>query len=183
MIEKIVKTESAYLAGGCFWCLESVFSHVRGVISSVSGYAGGTSENPTYDQVSTGMTGYAETVQVVFDPQVISFEDILSIFGYIHDPSSLNRQGNDIGSQYRSAIFYVDDGQKIVAEKFLAGLRASGEYENPIATELAKLEKFYRAEEYHQRYFEKNPDQAYCQIVIAPKLEKFKAAYQRFFRS
>jgi len=175
------KTKTAYLAGGCFWCLEAVFLRVKGVLSSVSGYAGGQTPEPTYEEVSTGMTGYAETVKLEYDPAVIAYDDLLSIFFYVHDPTSLNRQGNDAGTQYRSTVFYETEAQKTAAEEFIASRQASGEYKKPIVTTIEPLVKFYRAEEYHQRYFEKNPDKAYCQLVIVPKVEKFKAAYKKFF--
>jgi peptide-methionine (S)-S-oxide reductase len=175
------KIETTYLAGGCFWCLEAVFLRVKGVVSSVSGYAGGDKADPTYEEVSSGATGHAETVKIEFDPALISYGDLLSIFFYIHDPTSVNRQGNDVGTQYRSAIFYENDGQKKSATDFVDALKRESAYKKPIVTEIKKLEKFYPAEDYHQRYFEKNPDKAYCALVIAPKVEKFKAAFKKFY--
>lgn len=179
---KYNKNQTAYFAGGCFWCLDAVFSRVKGVGSCISGYAGGTKENPTYEDVGTGKTGYAETEKIEYDKTVISYEDLLSIFFYIHHPSDLNRQGHDIGTQYRSAIFYDDDEQKEAAEKYIAELKASGKFEKPIVTEVKPLKKFYEAEEYHQRYFEHNLNEPYCAFVIVPKLEKFKAAFKKFYK-
>ena len=176
------KIETIYLAGGCFWCLEAVFLRVRGVLSSVSGYAGGDKENPTYEEVSGGTTGHAETTKIEFDPAQISYEDLLSIFFYIIDPTSVNRQGNDAGTQYRSVIFYENEAQKKIAAAFINKLSQEKVYKKPIATEILPLNKFYQAEDYHQRYFEKNPDKAYCQMVVAPKVEKFKAAFKKFYQ-
>jgi peptide-methionine (S)-S-oxide reductase len=176
------KIETAYFSGGCFWCLEAIFVRVKGVISSVSGFAGGEKENPTYEEVSSGTTGHAETVKIEFDPAQISYDDLLSIFFYIHDPTSLNRQGDDVGTQYRSAIFYADEAQKNTAEGFVASLAKEQTYKKPIVTEITPLKKFYRAEEYHQHYFEKNPNESYCTFVVAPKVEKFKKTFKKFYR-
>ncbi len=164
----------ATLGGGCFWCLEAVFDELKGVKGVESGYAGGTTPNPTYHQVCTGMTGHAEVVQVRFDPDVISYREILDVFFSIHDPTTLNRQGADVGTQYRSVIFYHTPEQKAVAEEVMAELEGSGRWDDPIVTQLEPLETFYRAEEYHQRYYERNPQQGYCQVVIGPKLAKLR---------
>ena len=179
---KYNKIETAYFAGGCFWCLEAVFSRVKGVVSCVSGYAGGELAKPTYEEVSTGKTGYAETEKIEYDKTIIAYDDLLSIFFYIHNPTELNRQGHDIGAQYRSAIFYDDDEQKTGAEKFLDGLKASGKFEKSIVTEVRPLKRFYAAEEFHEKYFERNLNDPYCAFVIAPKLEKFKAAFKKFYK-
>ena len=169
--------EVATLAGGCFWCLEAVFDNLKGVEDVVSGYAGGRRPNPSYEQVSTGLTGHAEVVQVTFNPQVVSFRDILGVFFSIHDPTTLNRQGGDIGTQYRSAIFYHSPEQKAVAEQIIRELETSGDWKNPIVTELTPFTEFYPAEDYHQEYFARNPGQGYCQVVIAPKVSKFRKLY------
>ncbi|MBI1854815.1 MAG: peptide-methionine (S)-S-oxide reductase MsrA [Chloroflexi bacterium] len=166
--------ETATLAGGCFWCLEAVFDDVKGVQSVESGYAGGTKANPSYREVCTGVTGHAEVVQVKFDPQVVSFKDILNVFFAIHDPTTLNRQGADVGAQYRSAIFYHSDEQKRIATELINELNAQKIWDKPIVTEVTLFDKFYTAEEYHQEYFANNPNQPYCQAVIAPKTAKFR---------
>ncbi len=166
--------ETATLAGGCFWCLEAVFDDVKGVQSVESGYAGGGTGNPTYREVCSGTTGHAEVVQVKFDPQVISFKEILNVFFAIHDPTTLNRQGADAGTQYRSAIFYRDDEQKSVAENLIKELNAQKIWDKPIVTEVTLFDKFYMAEDYHQEYFANNPNQPYCQAVVAPKVSKFR---------
>lgn len=169
--------ELATLAGGCFWCLEAVYVELRGVEKVVSGYAGGHVKNPTYREVCNGTTGHAEVVQVTFDPAVVSFRDILRIFFTIHDPTTLNRQGNDVGTQYRSAIFYHDETQKQVAVEVIDELTRQRVWPNPIVTEVAPLEKFYPAEDYHQDYFANNPMQPYCQVIVAPKVAKFRKQY------
>ena len=171
------RKEVATLAGGCFWCLEAVFVELRGVDKVVSGYAGGQVANPTYEQVSSGTTGHAEVVQLTFDPQVISYKDLLDVFFTIHDPTTLNQQGADIGTQYRSAIYYHSPEQKAVAVKAIADITAAKIWDNKIVTEITKLETFYKAEAYHQRYFELNPDKAYCRIVIVPKVIKFRKQF------
>jgi peptide-methionine (S)-S-oxide reductase len=170
-------TDVATLAGGCFWCVDSVFDELKGVSKVVSGYTGGTVDDPTYEQVCTGTTGHAEAVEVTFDPDVVSFEDLLGVFFTVHDPTTLNRQGADIGTQYRSAIFYNSDEQKRIAEEKIAELNSAGLWPSPIVTEVAPLKIFYPAEEYHQRYFEKNPNQPYCRAVVAPKVTKFRKEY------
>jgi peptide-methionine (S)-S-oxide reductase len=164
--------EKATFGGGCFWCVEAVFEKMKGVRSVVSGYAGGHVENPTYQQVTTGKTGHAEVAQIEYDPDEISYEELLEIFFKTHDPTTLNRQGNDVGTQYRSIILYHNEEQKKIAEKAKAKLEESGEYQKPIVTEIKLLDTFYEAEDYHQDYYKNNPNQAYCRIVIAPKLEK-----------
>ena len=166
--------EVATLAGGCFWCMEAVFDDVKGVQSVESGFAGGTKPNPSYNEVCTGMTGHAEVAQVTFDPQVISFKEILNVFFAIHDPTTMNRQGADVGTQYRSAIFYHDDIQKKVATELIAELNAQKIWDKPIVTEVTLFDKFYMAEDYHQEYFANNPNQPYCQAVVAPKVAKFR---------
>jgi peptide-methionine (S)-S-oxide reductase len=165
--------EIATLAGGCFWCIEAAFEQLRGVEKAQSGYSGGRRPNPTYQQVCTGTTGHAEVVQVTFDPAVISFREILEVFFTIHDPTTLNRQGADVGTQYRSAIFYHSPEQKAVAEEVIAALTAEGVWNDPIVTEVAP----FPAEGYHDEYYRRNPDQPYCQVVISPKLAKFRKAY------
>ena len=171
------KKELATLAGGCFWCLEAVFNDLRGVEKVVSGYSGGQVANPTYEQVSSGMTGHAEVVQITFDPQVISFKELLEVFFTIHDPTTLNRQGPDAGTQYRSAIFYASPEQKAVAEKVIADLTAEKVWKNSIVTEVVKFKAFYAAEEYHQQYWERNPNQGYCRQIIEPKVIKFRKQF------
>lgn len=164
--------EVATLGGGCFWCVEAVFERVDGVVDVISGYAGGHKKNPTYNDVTKGDTGHAEVCQISFDPNQITYEGILEIFWQAHDPTTLNRQGNDYGSQYRSAIYFHDKEQKIVAEESIK--QASKSFKDPLTTELKALDKFYLAEVYHQDYFENNPNVPYCTFVIAPKLDKLK---------
>ena len=166
--------ETATLAGGCFWCMEAVFDDVKGVQSVESGYAGGGKSNPSYREVCTGMTGHAEVVQVTFDPQIISFKEILNVFFAIHDPTTMNRQGADVGTQYRSAIFYRSDEQKKIATELINELNAQKIWDKPIVTEVTLFDKFYVAEDYHQEYFANNPNQPYCQAVVAPKVSKFR---------
>jgi len=169
--------EITTLAGGCFWCLEAILKEVDGIEKVVSGYTGGTAVNPSYSEVCTGTTGHAEAVQATFDPGIISFKEILRIFFSIHDPTTLNRQGADVGTQYRSAIFYHNEEQKAVAEQVIQELSSENVWDSPIVTEVVPFNKFYAAEDYHQKYFEENRDQAYCQMVIAPKLVKFRKRY------
>lgn len=170
--------EVATLAGGCFWCLEAVFEQLQGVARVESGYAGGRRPNPTYEQVCSGATGHAEVVQVTFDPAVTSFEELLEIFFTIHDPTTLNRQGADVGTQYRSAIFYHSPEQKETAERVIEALAAEGIWEAPIVTEVTPLTAFYPAEGYHQEYYRRNTAQPYCQAVVAPKVAKFRSKYR-----
>jgi peptide-methionine (S)-S-oxide reductase len=174
--------EVATLGGGCFWCLEAVFEQMRGVEKVVSGYAGGTVPEPTYEQVCTGQTGHAEVVQITFDPAVISYRTILDVFFVSHDPTTRNRQGADVGTQYRSVVFYHAPEQKRIAEERIAELNAAKIWNAPIVTEVAPLNAFYPAEGYHQGYFRKNPEQSYCQVVIAPKLAKFRKHFAAALR-
>lgn len=171
------RLEIATLAGGCFWCLEAVYDEIEGVEEVTSGYAGGSTPNPTYEQVCSEQTGHAEVVQVQFDPGVISFDEILDVFFTIHDPTALNRQGNDVGTQYRSAIFYHSPEQERIARKKIADLEAAKMWEAPIVTEVEPLTAFYPAEEYHQEYYRRNPTQPYCQIVVAPKVAKARKKF------
>ena len=168
---------SATLAGGCFWCLEAVYVELEGVEKVASGYAGGAIPNPSYEQVCSGRTGHAEIVQVTFDPGVVTYEDLLGVFFTIHDPTTLNRQGNDVGTQYRSAIFYHDDEQKAAAEQAIREITEARIWSRPIVTEIVPLTDFYPAEAYHQDYFKNNPYQPYCQVVVAPKVAKFRKQY------
>ena len=170
-------TELATLAGGCFWCLEAVFEQLNGVTKVMSGYSGGHVSNPSYEAVCTGSTGHAEVTQVTFDPDVISFRDLLGVFFTIHDPTTLDRQGGDVGTQYRSAIFYHDDEQRRVAAEFIAELEAEHVFDEPIVTKIEPLEAFYPAEEYHREYYRRNPNQGYCRAVIAPKVAKLRSKY------
>lgn len=169
--------EITTLGGGCFWCLEAVYDQLKGIEDVVSGYAGGRVSHPSYELVCTGTTGHAEVVQVTFDPDVASFRDILQVFFTIHDPTTLNRQGADVGTQYRSAIFYHSPEQKTTAEAVIAEINAAHIWDDPIVTEIAPLDVFYPAEDYHQEYFVHNPNQGYCRVVIAPKVAKFRKLY------
>lgn len=172
-------SEVATLAGGCFWCLEAVFREVDGVESVTSGYTGGTTVNPTYEQVCSNKTGHAEAVQLTFDPARISYREILEIFFSVHDPTTWNRQGSDTGTQYRSAIFYHNEQQKAIAEGLIRELDKSRLWEKPIVTQIAHLDRFYPAEDYHQEYFSRHPEQAYCQMVISPKVNKFRKQWAK----
>jgi peptide-methionine (S)-S-oxide reductase len=163
---------------GCFWCVEAVYSDLNGVESVVSGYAGGTVKNPSYKEVCTGNTGHAEVCQIIYNPEVISYKELLEVFWQVHDPTTLNRQGGDVGTQYRSAIFYHTDEQKQVAEEFLKTLNQEEVFPNPIVTEITPINNFYPAEDYHQDYFELNGDNPYCQSVVRPKLEKFRKVFK-----
>lgn len=169
--------ETATLGGGCFWCLEAVYDQLKGVEDVQSGYSGGHVVNPTYRQVCDKTTGHAEVIQVVFDNEVIGYGDLLDVFFTIHDPTTLNRQGNDVGPQYRSAIYYHSPEQKTLAEEKIKEITAAKLWDNPIVTEVTALDKFYVAEDYHQRYFEQNPEAGYCQFIVAPKVAKFRKAY------
>ena len=173
----MLQREVATLAGGCFWCLEAAFQDLKGVENVQSGYAGGGVANPSYEDVCTGTTGHAEVVQITFDPQVVTFEDLLHVFFTIHDPTTLNRQGADVGTQYRSAIFYHSPEQKATAERVIAELQAQKLWDEPVVTELKPLAAFYPAEEYHRDYFRRNPNQGYCRAVIAPKVAKVRKLY------
>ena len=170
--------ETATLGGGCFWCVEAVFQELKGVERVVSGYAGGAFENPTYEQVCTGNTGHAEVIQITYDPQVVSYEDLLYVFWRTHDPTTPNRQGADVGTQYRSIILYHDPEQKAIAEKSRRDTDASGLWRTPIVTEIAPLREFYPAEEYHHDYYRQNRSQPYCMMVIDPKLQKFRKEFK-----
>lgn len=170
-------TEVATLGGGCFWCLEAVYDQMTGVESVESGYMGGKTENPTYEMVCMGRTGHAEVVQVTFDPKVVSFREVLDVFFAIHDPTTLNRQGNDVGTQYRSAIFYHSPEQKATAEQVIADLTSKQVFDQPIVTEVVTAGPFYTAEDYHQEYFARNSSQPYCVYVVTPKLAKFRKQF------
>lgn len=169
--------EVAVLAGGCFWCMEAVFVELKGVEKVESGYTGGNLQNPTYEEVCDDKTGHAEAVQITFDPKVISYKQLLQVFFTVHDPTTLNRQGNDAGTQYRSAIFYSDEDQKKMAQEVMKEVKESGIWGKPLVTELRPLTKFYKAEDYHQEYFKKNPLQPYCLMVVGPKVSKFRKMY------
>lgn len=169
--------QKATLGGGCFWCLEAVYQQVRGVVHVESGYAGGQTLNPDYDSVCTGQTGHAEVVQIEFDADVLTYQKILEIFFAIHDPTTLNRQGNDIGSQYRSVIYAHDKEQRMIAKNIIEQLTQENIFDQPIVTELADLPTYYRAEDYHQNYFNNHPDQGYCAFVVSPKVSKFRKQF------
>ena len=169
--------ETITIGGGCFWCTEAVFNQLEGVESVISGYSGGGIANPTYREVTSGLTGHAEVIQLKFNPEVVSLSKLLEVFFRTHDPTSLNRQGADVGTQYRSVIFYHNEHQREIAEKVKALLNEQQIWEKPIVTEISAFEAFYKAEDYHQNYYEKNPSQGYCQFVIVPKLEKFKKLF------
>ena len=170
--------ETITLAGGCYWCVEAVYENLIGVKSAVSGYAGGKIANPTYEDVSTGRSGYAEVVQITYDKNVTNLDEIFKVFFTVHDPTTLNRQGADVGTQYRSAIFYKNDAQKKAAQTIIAAMKKAGIYDSPIVTTLEPLTKFYKAEDYHQNYYANNKNQPYCQMVIQPKMEKFEKLFK-----
>jgi len=170
--------ETATFGSGCFWCTEAVFQQLKGVTSVVSGFSGGNTENPSYEQVLTGRTGHAEVCQIEFNPAEISYEDLLEVFFSTHDPTTLNRQGNDVGTQYRSIILYHSEEQKEIAERMKAELDTTRTWKNPIVTEIVPFEKFYKAEDYHQNYFRSNPNERYCRFVIAPKVKKFEKVFK-----
>jgi len=178
-VNRSALSEVATLAGGCFWCIDAVFREIEGVENVISGYTGGTTANPTYQQVCSDKTGHAEAVQVTFDPTKISYREILEIFFSIHDPTTLNRQGADTGTQYRSAIFYHNEQQKPIAEQLIEELNKAGLWKRPIVTQVAPLDKFYPAEDYHREYFARHPEQAYCQMVISPKVNKFRKQWAK----
>ena len=175
--------EIAVFGGGCFWCTEAVFDELRGVISAMPGYTGGTIKNPSYDAVCSGTTGHVEATRIEYDPAQITFQDLLTVFFATHDPTTLNRQGNDVGTQYRSAIFYITDEQKVAAEKYIAELTASDPGGKPIVTEVLPLGEFYEAEDYHQQYFKNHPDAGYCQVIIEPKVEKLQHTFAALLKS
>ncbi|MFC1645489.1 peptide-methionine (S)-S-oxide reductase MsrA [Patescibacteria group bacterium] len=174
--------ERVVLGGGCFWCLDPIFSHIKGVKSVMPGYAGGHTKNPTYEDVLTEKTGHVEVVRVEYDTTIIGLKELLSMFFSIHDPTTLNRQGDDVGTQYRSIILYYNDDQKEAAQSAVDKLKKEGIYESEIVTEIVPLEEFYEAEEYHHNYYEKNPDKAYCRLVITPKMNKFRKENSKYFR-
>jgi peptide-methionine (S)-S-oxide reductase len=174
---KMENRKEAIFGAGCFWCTEAFYTSLDGVVSVTPGYAGGTTKNPTYEEVCTGSTGHAEVAKIVYDSTKISFEELLEVFWFVHDPTSLNRQGNDVGTQYRSVIFYMDDNQRELAEIYKRKLNESGAYERPVVTEIKPLTVFYPAEDYHNNYFANNPNQPYCSAVIRPKVEKFRKAF------
>jgi len=171
-------TEIITLGAGCFWCIEAVFQDLKGVVSATSGYSGGTVVNPSYKEVCTAQTGHAEVVQVTFDPKIVSLPEILEVFWQVHDPTTLNRQGNDAGTQYRSAIFFHNDYQRKIAEEYKIKLDESHAFENPIVTEITAFSNYYKAEDYHQDYYNQNGDQPYCQFVVKPKLDKFHKVFK-----
>jgi peptide-methionine (S)-S-oxide reductase len=170
-------TDTATFGAGCFWCVEAIFQNLDGVISVTSGYSGGAIKNPSYKEICTGRTGHAEVVQIVYDPSKVTFDELLEVFWQTHDPTTLNRQGADVGTQYRSVIFYHDDKQKELAESYKKKLDASGAFDKPLVTEISPFTAFYKAEDYHQNYYNQNSDQPYCTFVIQPKLEKFKKVF------
>ena len=173
--------EIATLAGGCFWCTEAIFKRLKGVTSVVPGYAGGEKPNPSYDEVCSGTTGHAEAIQITFDPSVISYNKILDVFWHLHDPTTLNQQGNDIGTQYRSAIFYRDEKQKEIAQEVKKDIDQSRMYKNPVVTEIVPLTNFYKAENYHQNYYDQNKSASYCQVIIDPKIQKLMKEFKNLY--
>ena len=173
----------ATFGNGCFWCTEAIFQELEGVSRVVSGYAGGKVKNPTYKEVCSGLTGHAEVIQLTYDPDVISYDELLEVFWKTHDPTTLNRQGNDVGTQYRSVVFYHDEEQKALAEKYKKALNESGAWDDPIVTEIAEISNYSEAEDYHQNYFNLNGTQPYCQYVIQPKVEKFKKVFKEKLKS
>ncbi|MEK7208293.1 MAG: peptide-methionine (S)-S-oxide reductase MsrA [Patescibacteria group bacterium] len=177
------KLEKAVLGGGCFWCTEAVFKMLRGVHSVLPGYTGGTVPNPTYEQVCSGKTGHAEAIEVTYDPQLVTYRDLLTVFFGSHDPTARNRQGSDVGTQYRSAVFYTTPEQKRIAEKFVREINSSNKLGKPVVTEVAPLAAFYPAEDYHRDYFVTHPGNPYCEVVINPKLEKVQKEFAKLLRS
>jgi peptide-methionine (S)-S-oxide reductase len=171
------RTEMATVGGGCFWCTEAVYQELEGVLHVESGYAGGTVKNPTYQQICTGTTGHAEVIRVTFDPDRVSYKEVLDVFWRTHDPTTLNRQGADVGTQYRSVIFYHNDEQQKIAEQSKTETDQSGLWSDPVVTEISPLDTFYKAETYHQNYYRNNPAQPYCMVVIAPKMQKFRSQF------
>ncbi len=177
-MEQNTNLEKATFGEGCFWCSQAIFERIKGVESVYAGYSGGTTHNPNYEEVCTGNTGYAEVVQITYDPKEVTYDELLKIFWKTHDPTTLNRQGNDVGTQYRSVVFYHNDEQKEKAEHYKEALDKSGAYSSLVVTQIVPFKKFYKAEEYHQDYFAKNPTQGYCSFVIAPKVEKFEKVFK-----
>ncbi|MDE2041228.1 MAG: peptide-methionine (S)-S-oxide reductase MsrA [Patescibacteria group bacterium] len=178
----MVPRDTAVFGGGCFWCTEAVFSSLKGVISVMPGYTGGRVANPTYEQVCAGATGHIEAIKIEFDPSVISYDDLLAVFFNTHDPTTRDRQGNDVGEQYASAIFYNNESQKAAAETFISDIQSSHAYDKPVVTVVRPLEEFYAAEDYHQKYYETHKDAPYCQIVIEPKLEKLQNRFAQLLK-
>jgi len=176
------KYKKAVFGEGCFWCTETLFTRLKGVKKAVSGYSGGKIPNPTYKEVCSGLKGHAECTAITYDPAAITYPELLEVFWSTHDPTTLNRQGNDVGTQYRSVIFYLDEDQKRQAQEYKERLEKEKIWDKPIVTEIVKLEKFYPAEDYHQDYYENNPDQSYCRLVITPKVEKFKKVFAHKLR-
>ena len=179
---KSTNLETITLAGGCYWCVEAVYENLTGVQSAVSGYAGGKNVNPTYEDVSTGKSGYAEVVQITYDKNATNLDEIFKVFFIVHDPSTLNRQGADVGTQYRSAIFYKNEAQKKAAQTIINAMKKASIYDRPIVTTLELLTKFYKAEDYHQNYYANNKNQGYCQVIIAPKLQKVQEKYAKLLK-
>lgn len=177
------RRESAILGGGCYWCLEAVYQRVKGVETIESGFSGGNVKNPSYREVCSGLTGHAEVVRVTFNPDIISYEQLLMIFFTIHDPTTLNRQGNDIGTQYRSVIFYTKESQKETAERVMKSISEEGIFDAPLVTQLLPEEPFYKAEDYHRNYYNNNKEQAYCRVVVAPKVAKFRAKHAEWIKN
>ncbi len=177
-----MRTEKVIFAGGCFWCTEAVFQNLRGVTSVVSGYIGGATANPTYQEVSAGTTGHAEAIEITFDPEQISFKELLYVFFYTHNPTTVNQQGNDVGTQYRSGIFYINDEQKKIINEVISELEGEHVFDMPIVTDVLPATEFYPAESYHQNYFNENSDKPYCQIIIFPKIEKLKAKFSHLLK-
>lgn len=176
--DSTIMSDVATFGSGCFWCTEAIFEGLKGIISVVSGYSGGNVPNPSYEAVCTGKTGHAEVCRITFDPKLISYDELLEIFWKTHNPTTLNQQGNDVGTQYRSVIFYHNEGQKKKAEYYKEELSKSGAWDYPVITKITPFGKYYKAEDYHQHYFERNPDQGYCSFVIAPKVEKFRKVFK-----
>ncbi|ACZ41228.1 peptide methionine sulfoxide reductase [Thermobaculum terrenum ATCC BAA-798] len=181
-MSNISRIQEATLGGGCFWCMEPIFKDLKGVIEVIPGYSGGHVPNPTYEQVCTDTTGHAEVVNIKFDPNQISFRDLLEVFFSVHDPTTLNRQGEDVGTQYRSIILYRDEEQRRIAQEVIEELTRNKVWQDPIVTQVVPFEAFYPAEEYHWDYFRRNPNQAYCRLVIAPKYEKFRKRYTELIK-
>jgi len=177
------ETQMAVFGGGCFWCIEAIFNELEGVVSVMPGYAGGTLKNPTYEQVCTGRTGHAEVIRIEFDPERISFRDLMTVFFATHDPTTLNRQGHDVGMQYRSAVFYTNEEQRKEAEVFIKELDNSATFKDPIVTTLEPLTEFYEAEKYHHKYYSNNPYEAYCQLTIPPKLNKLHKQFSELLKA
>ncbi len=176
------KNKIAVFGGGCFWCTEAVYKMLKGVVSVLPGYAGGSKPDPTYEEVSSGTTGHAEVIKIEYDPSQISYRDLLTVFFFTQDPTAHNRQGNDVGTQYRSVILYADEDQRREAEDFIGELRHKHAYERAVVTELKPLDKFYEAESYHRDYYEKNKDKPYCQLVIAPKIKKMEEHFKKLLK-